>query len=45
MGQPATVDNKPAVMLPLRFADGSIYLGMLRLGEARRCFERTPTQT
>jgi hypothetical protein len=38
MGQPATVDNKPAVMLPLRFADGSIYLGMLRLGEAPPLF-------
>jgi hypothetical protein len=38
MGQPAAVDNKPAVMLPLRFADGSIYLGMLRLGEAPPLF-------
>jgi len=38
MGQPATVDNKPAVMLPLRFADGSIYLGMLRVGEAPPLF-------
>ncbi len=38
MGQLATVDNKPAVMLPLRFADGSIYLGMLRLGEAPPLF-------
>ncbi len=38
MGQPSTVDNRPAVMLPLRFADGSIYLGMLRLGEAPPLF-------
>ncbi len=38
MGQPATVDNQPAVLLPLRFADGSIYLGMLRLGEAPPLF-------
>ncbi len=38
MGQPATVDNKPAVLLPLRFADGAIYLGMLRLGEAPPLF-------
>ena len=38
MGQPATVDNKSAIMLPLRFADGSIYLGMLRLGEAPPLF-------
>ena len=38
MGQPATVDNKSAIMLPLRFADGSIYLGMLWLGEAPPLF-------
>ncbi|MGA2311554.1 MAG: DUF2125 domain-containing protein [Xanthobacteraceae bacterium] len=38
MGQPATVDNKSAIMLPLRFADGSIYLGMLRVGEAPPLF-------
>ena len=38
MGQTSTVDNKPAVMLPLRFADGSIYLGMLWLGEAPPLF-------
>lgn len=38
MGQPSTVDNQPAVLLPLRFADGSIYLGMLRLGEAPPLF-------
>jgi hypothetical protein len=38
MGQPTTVDNQPAVMLPLRFADGSIYLGMLRVGDAPPLF-------
>ncbi len=38
MGQPSTVDNQPAVLLPLRFADGSIYLGMLRVGEAPPLF-------
>ena len=38
MGQPSTVDNKPAVMLPLRFADGSIYLGTLRLGDVPPLF-------
>ena len=38
MGQPSTVDNQPAIVLPLRFADGSIYLGMLRLGEAPPLF-------
>ena len=33
MGQPSTIDNKAAIVLPLRFADGSVYLGMLRVGE------------
>jgi hypothetical protein len=33
MGEPTTLDNQPATLLPLRFVDGSIYLGMLRLGE------------
>jgi hypothetical protein len=33
MGQPSEIDKKPAVVLPLRFSDGSIYLGMLPLGE------------
>jgi hypothetical protein len=32
MGQPTTIDNKPAIVLPLRVNDGSIYLGMLRVG-------------
>jgi hypothetical protein len=34
MGEPTTLDDQPATLLPLRFVDGSIYLGMLRLGEA-----------
>lgn len=33
MGQPSSINNQPAIVLPLRFADGSIYLGMLRVGE------------
>ena len=33
MGQPTEVDKKPAIVLPLRFSDGSVYLGMLPLGE------------
>ncbi|HTP92591.1 MAG TPA: DUF2125 domain-containing protein [Xanthobacteraceae bacterium] len=33
MGQPTEIDNKPAILLPLRIADGSVYLGMLPLGE------------
>ncbi len=38
MGEPSTIDKQPAIILPLRFADGSIYLGMLRLGEAPPLF-------
>jgi hypothetical protein len=38
MGQPSSIDKQPAIVLPLRFADGSIYLGMLRLGEAPPLF-------
>ncbi len=38
MGQPSMIDNQPAIVLPLRFADGSIYLGMLRIGEAPPLF-------
>jgi hypothetical protein len=33
MGEPTSIDKQPAVVLPLRFADGAIYLGMLRIGE------------
>ena len=38
MGEPSTIDKQPAIVLPLRFADGSIYLGMLRIGEAPPLF-------
>lgn len=38
MGQPSTIDKQPAITLPVRFADGSIYLGMLRVGEAPPLF-------
>jgi hypothetical protein len=38
MGQPSSIDKQPATVLPLRFADGSIYLGMLRVGEAPPLF-------
>jgi len=38
MGQSAEIDKKPAIVLPLRFSDGAIYLGMLRLGEAPPLF-------
>lgn len=33
MGQPSQIDNKPAVALPLRFADGAAYLGTIRIGQ------------
>jgi hypothetical protein len=32
MGQQTQLEGKPAVMLPLRFADGTAYLGQLRIG-------------
>ncbi len=38
MGQPSSIDQQPAIVLPLRFADGSIYLGMLRVGEVPPLF-------
>jgi hypothetical protein len=38
MGEPSVIDRQPAIVLPLRFADGAIYLGMLRVGEAPPLF-------
>jgi hypothetical protein len=38
MGEPAMIDKQPATILPLRFVDGSVYLGMLRLGETPPLF-------
>jgi hypothetical protein len=38
MGQPTSIGNQPAIVLPLRFNDGAIYLGVLRLGEAPPLF-------
>ncbi|MGO9630911.1 MAG: DUF2125 domain-containing protein [Xanthobacteraceae bacterium] len=38
MGEPTSIDNRPAIVLPLRFVDGAIYLGMLRVGEAPALF-------
>jgi hypothetical protein len=32
MGEPTEIDNKPAIVLPLRVADGTIYLGLIPLG-------------
>ena len=33
MGEPTTIENRPATILPLRFSDGAIY---------RRCFDAHP---
>jgi hypothetical protein len=33
MGEQTSIDNRAAVVLPLRFVDGAVYLGMLRIGE------------
>ena len=38
MGEPSSIDNQPAIILPLRFSDGAIYLGMLRVGAAPALF-------
>jgi hypothetical protein len=38
MGQPTSIDGKPAVALPLRFADGTIYLGVLPIGQIAPLF-------
>jgi hypothetical protein len=32
MGQPTEIDRKPATVLPLRFSDGAVSLGMIRVG-------------
>ncbi len=32
MGQPTEIEKKPAILLPLRITDGSLYLGMIPLG-------------
>jgi hypothetical protein len=38
MGQPTEVDKKPAIVLPLNFSDGSVYLGMIPLGQVPSLF-------
>lgn len=38
MGQQTQIDNKPAVALPLRFANGAVYLGIVRIGEVPALF-------
>jgi hypothetical protein len=38
MGEPSSIDKQAAIILPLRFSDGSIYVGILRVGEAPPLF-------
>jgi len=38
MGQPTEIDSKPAVALPLRIADGAVYLGLIRIGDVPPLF-------
>jgi hypothetical protein len=38
MGQPTTIENKPAILLPLRITDGSVYLGLVPLGQIQPLF-------
>ena len=39
MGQPASVDGRPAVALPLKFVDGTVFVGMIPSVRSRHCFE------
>jgi hypothetical protein len=38
MGEPSTIGKQPATVLPLRFVDGAVYLGMLRVGDVPPLF-------
>jgi hypothetical protein len=38
LGQPTTLEGKPAVKIPLRFSDGTAFLGPLRVGETAPLF-------
>lgn len=38
MGQPTAIDGKPAIVLPLRVADGAVYLAMVPLGNVPPLF-------
>ena len=38
LGKPATLEGKPARSFPLRFADGMVYLGPLKVGEVPPLF-------
>jgi hypothetical protein len=38
IGQPAELEGRQAVTLPLRFTDGVVFLGPLRVGEIAPLF-------
>jgi hypothetical protein len=38
MGQPTAIDGKPAVALPLRLANGAVYVGLIRIGDVPPLF-------
>lgn len=38
LGKPATLDGRQAVTLPLRFSDGTAYLGPVPLGSTPKLF-------
>jgi hypothetical protein len=38
MGEPTTIDSRRAIVLPLRFVNGAVYLGMVRIGEVPALF-------
>jgi hypothetical protein len=38
LGQPAELEGRQAVMLPLRFTDGAVFLGPLRVGQVAPLF-------
>lgn len=38
MGQPASVDGRPAVVLPLKFVDGTVLVGMIPVGQIAPLF-------
>ena len=38
LGEQTTLEGKPAVMLPLRFDDGAIFLGPIQIGNAPALF-------
>src|SRR5581483_7232213 len=38
MGQPTSLDGRPAIALPLRFVDGAVFLGMVPLGQIAPLF-------